>query len=421
MMFSHPGPEPPQTFQRDHHLRQRLGFAESTFEHKAKLNLNWLAWLLHEHTAPGSIVLDPMAGTGSILLAALNQHPTLAGDVERYWARLLNRNALRIHSRHLIVAPMLTCRWNAARLPLPDASLDAIVTSPPYFDLFSNWNRKQANYFDGRHIGPNGLSYGDHAHQIGNIHIYDDYLRAMRTVYLECRRVLRPGGKLILILGNKVRERRIVPVTEDTQALVTANGFDLLAAHDRKTIPSRWRRIHSQQDAGYPVIAVETALVFQKSVDPGPQHKRCFVIEVPNGASSPGRTLFRKQLDYCIQRRPDLLLALDSTGLFRPIQESWYVDGANYVHLGDVPSTVWTGTHPAKARVRREWCYRLVREELVAKFGLGDGDQIQLHITDRYARYLQQRLNTFGAVATIPTAHLNLGQKLAYYTERTGG
>ena len=138
----------PQTFQRDHHLRRRLGFAEATFEHKAKLNLNWLAWLLNEHTDPGSVVLDPLAGTGSILLAALNQHPTLAGDVERYWSRLLNRNALRIRSRHLIVAPILTARWDAARLPLPDGSLDAIVTSPPYFDLFSNWNRKQANYLE---------------------------------------------------------------------------------------------------------------------------------------------------------------------------------------------------------------------------------------------------------------------------------
>ena len=35
-----------------------------------------------------------------------------------------------------------------------------------------------------------------------------------------------------------------------------------------------------------------------------------------------------------------------------------------------------------------------------------------------FARYLQQRLITFGAVATIPTAHCNLGQKLAWYTER---
>ena len=401
--ISRPGPNEALTFARDHHLRRYLGFAESTFEHKAKLNLNWLAWLLNEYMDPGSVILDPMAGTGSILLAALNQHPTLAGDVEVYWSRLLNRNSLRIRRKHLIVAPILTARWAAARLPLPDASLDAIVTSPPYFDLFSNWNRKQANYLDGNHVGPNGLSYGDHARQIGNFHVYEDYLRAMHTVYLEARRVLRPGGKLILILGNKVRKRRVVPVTEDTRALVAANGFSVLATHDRKVIPSRWRRIHRQQNDDYPVIAVETAIVFQKPVGVWPQPKRWFIVEVPNGDSSPGRILFHKQFAYCIQQRPDQLLALDSIGLFRPVDE---------------PGIVWTGSHPAKARVRRTWCYKIVRQQLVAKFGMGAGDQIELHVTDRYARYLQQRVNTLGAVATIPTAHLNLGQKLAYYTER---
>ena len=401
---SHPGPGEPVTFARDHHLRRHLGFAEATFEHKAKLNLNWLAWLLNEHMDPGSVILDPMAGTGSILLAALNQHPTLAGDVEPYWSRLLSCNGLRIRRRHLIVAPILTARWDAARLPLPDASLDAIVTSPPYFDLFSNWNRKQANYLDGNHVGPNGLSYGDHARQIGNLHVYEDYLRAMRGVYLECKRVLRPGGKLILSLGNKVRNGRIVPVTEDTRALVAANGFDLLATHDRKTIPSRWRRIHDQRTGDdYPMITVETAIVFQKPIRVWPRSKRWFIIEVPNGDSSPGRILFHKQLAYCIQQRPDQLLALDSIGLFRPVDE---------------PGIVWTGTHPAKARARRNWSYKIVRE-MVEKFGMvGAGDRVELHVTDRYARYLQQRINTLGAVGVIPTAHLNLGQKLAYYTER---
>ena len=73
----------PQTFARDHHLRRRLGFAEATFEHKAKLNLNWLAWLLHEHTAPGSVVLDPLAGTGSIPTAHHNLGQKLAWYTER--------------------------------------------------------------------------------------------------------------------------------------------------------------------------------------------------------------------------------------------------------------------------------------------------------------------------------------------------
>ena len=53
-------------FKRDHHLRRRL-FVEASFEHKARMNLYWLAWLLDQHTRPGEMVLDPMGGSGSIL------------------------------------------------------------------------------------------------------------------------------------------------------------------------------------------------------------------------------------------------------------------------------------------------------------------------------------------------------------------
>jgi len=406
-----PGQNTPLVFPRDHHLRRRLGWSEETFEHHAKCNLNWLAWLLNEYTDPGAIVLDPMAGVGSTLLAALNQHPTLAGDVEPYWASLLNQNRRRILERHLIVSPILTCRWTATRLPLPDFSIPAIVTSPPYFDLFSNWNRKQGSKMDGRHVGPNGLSYGDHPEQIGNLHIYEDYLRRMRQVYLEAWRILRPGGNLVLIIGDKVREARVVPVTDDTLILALANNFRLVATRERQTVPSRWRNIHNQWRENYPLIIGETALILQKPADPARQPKHLFIIEAPTGASSPGQTLFHKQLTYYLQQ------AIDQTG---PIHYKLLIldsDGLSLATLVDRSNVVWTGDHPP-ARQRRDWCYRIVGN-LVANHGIGAGDEIELHVTDRYARYLQQRLTTIGAVATIPTAHHNFGQKLAWYTERS--
>ena len=404
-----PVQDAPLTFPRDHHLRRRLGWSEETFEHHAKCNLTWLAWLLNEYTDPGAIVLDPMAGVGSTLLAALNQHPTLAGDVEPYWASLLNQNRRRILERHLIVSPILTCQWTATHLPLPDSSIPAVVTSPPYFDLFSNWNRKQGSKMDGRHVGPNGLSYGDHPEQIGNLHIYEDYLRRMRQVYLEAWRILCPGGNLVLIIGDKVREARVVPVTDDTLTLLTANNFRLVATHQRQTVPSRWRNIHSQWRENYPLIIGETALILQKPADPGHQPKHLFIIEAPNGDSSPGGTLFDKQLTYCLQQYPDRLGPED--------YQTFILDSTGPYITSDRPNIVWTGIHPAKARTRRDWCYRVARD-LVANHGIGAGDQIELHVTDRYARYLEQRLTTLGAVATIPTAHRNFGQKLAWYTER---
>lgn len=386
------------TFKRDHHLRRRF-FIEQSFTHKAKLNLYWLAWLLDQHTDLHDIVLDPMGGTGSILLATTKQRPVLSGDLETPWCTLQQRNAFRIRSEMLFNAPALTCQWDAANLPLPSSSVPNIVTSPPYFDLFSDWNRKRGSQLDGNpdHIGETGLCYGFHPRQIANIHVYENYLRAMRQVYRECWRVLDPGGKLVLIVGDKVRKSRIVPVTRDAETLCQANGFVLIDKHERRTIPSRYRRIHAQNNSDYPMINVETAFVF-KRLFPPPARCNLAIIEAPKPGSRPGRQLFHKQLAH----------AYNSTHLVMVLVKAGF-------YVGRKSNAVWSGEHPRKARQRKEWAFGIIHT-LVRDQVLHSGDTVHLHVTDRYARYLQQRIRTLGATAVIPTARLNFGQKLTWYT-----
>lgn len=398
-----PGHSQALPFGRDHWLR-RLFFVEESFQHKARTNLYWLAWLLDQHTPPTTRVLDPMGGVGSILLAATKSRPVITGDIEPHWARIQAANARRIRHEMLFSAPAITSHWNAAHLPIPSNSIPAIVTSPPYSDLFSNWNRKHGTDFNGNpdHVGETGLCYGFHPAQVGNIHVYENYLRAMREIYREAWRVLIPKGKMILIVGDKVKKGRVVPVTTDTLTLCQANGFRLITQPQRQTIPSHFRLIHQALNGpDYPLIDTETALVLQKQ-----NHRlpiKFAIIEAPNANSQPGRQLFEKQLAYS-HNIMDRIYVLTKPGLT----------------YGLAPNTVWSGDHAAKARDRREWSYQIVAD-LVTKHALTDVATIDLHVTDRYARYLEQRLNTLGCRCSIPTAHLNFGQKLAWYTQALKG
>ena len=402
------------TFQRDHHLRRKF-FTEETFQHKARINLFWLAWLLDHHTDPGKTVLDPMGGAGSILLAATKQRPVLTGDIEPHWTRLQGQNAHRIQTQMMFSAPAHVARWDAAKLPIATGTVPAIVTSPPYFDMFSDWNRKTGIPMDGA-VGETGLCYGFHDQQLGNIHIYENYLRAMRHVYRECWRVLGPEGIFVLIVGDRVKKFRIVPITDDTSALCQANGFDLLNTHRRQTKPSQYRIIHSITNGNdYPIIDVETALIFQKRNSPARQTKQRFaLLEAPNPNSSPGQLLFEKQLAYA-HITADQVLVLTKDGLISGhIPNS--VSSLEENRIDERPNTVWAGDHERKARVRKDWSFSIARQ-LVTKHGLAAGDEIELHVTLRYARYLEQRLNSFSARATVPTARHNLGQKLTWYTK----
>ena len=75
---------------------------------------------------------------------------------------------------------------NAHTLPLPDASVDLVVTSPPYFALRS--------YTDG------GVHY---LGQIGAEAIPAEFIRNLIAVTAECMRVLKPSGSMFVNLGDK--------------------------------------------------------------------------------------------------------------------------------------------------------------------------------------------------------------------------
>ncbi len=74
---------------------------------------------------------------------------------------------------------------DARDLPLPDESVDLIVTSPPYFSLRS--------YRDG----------GEHFEQIGDEATPQEFVDALSECMVEWRRVLKPSGSVCINLGDK--------------------------------------------------------------------------------------------------------------------------------------------------------------------------------------------------------------------------
>jgi hypothetical protein len=77
-------------------------------------------------------------------------------------------------------------RGDAAHLPLPDESVDLIVTSPPYFGLRS--------YVDGGEV---------YEGQIGSEETPKAYIAALLDCTREWMRALKPGGSIFVNLGDK--------------------------------------------------------------------------------------------------------------------------------------------------------------------------------------------------------------------------
>ena len=104
---------------------------------------------------------------------------------------------------------------------LADRSVHLVVTSPPY------WTLKKYNEGEG---------------QLGAIGDYDRFVAELARAWKECHRVLVPGGRLIIIVGDVCLSRRqhgrhvVVPLHASIQESCRRIGFDNLA-------PIIWHKI----------------------------------------------------------------------------------------------------------------------------------------------------------------------------------
>lgn len=104
------------------------------------------------------------------------------------------------------------CVWNrsAARLPLPDRSVDVIITDPPYgsnvqyAELSSVWNVWYAHFQGLKHyIFKEEEAVVNRKTKIPNAKTEFDYEELLYQVYRECGRVIKPGGYLVFTFNNK--------------------------------------------------------------------------------------------------------------------------------------------------------------------------------------------------------------------------
>jgi DNA modification methylase len=101
----------------------------------------------------------------------------------------------------------LIIRGDARALPLPDACVDLVVTSPPYWDL--------------REYRDDGEAYEG---QIGSESTPAEYLAHLWEVAAECTRVLKPSGSMFFNLGDKYNSASGPKTGRKSDSLIAQGG-----------------------------------------------------------------------------------------------------------------------------------------------------------------------------------------------------
>jgi DNA modification methylase len=195
---------------------------KSVLRHPAKFPESLIMEFINFFTKSAQVVFDPMAGTGSTLVAALRcgRHGygiELNPDYAEIARKILfeEKQALGNVSSdlryELITGDATQIGELVNHFQIPP--IDYVITSPPYWDMLharganTQKTRRSSQQLD--------VVYSDDPHDLGNIQDYDEFLCRLKNLYAGMQSYLQPGAYLTIIVKNVKKGGKIYPLAWD--------------------------------------------------------------------------------------------------------------------------------------------------------------------------------------------------------------
>jgi DNA modification methylase len=186
--------------------------------HPAKFPETMAQEFIEFFTKRGETVLDPMAGTGSTLIAALRAGRNSYGiELNPKYAEIAKE--ILSEERATLGEPVANLKseivtGDAAQpgnYPFP--AINYILTSPPYWDMLhakgaeTQKKRRASSELD--------VQYSDDPNDLGNIHDYEEFLEKLVNIYKGLKPLLCEKAYLTIIVKNVKKGGKIYPLAWD--------------------------------------------------------------------------------------------------------------------------------------------------------------------------------------------------------------
>jgi DNA modification methylase len=198
--------------------------------HPAKFPETLAEEFIRFFTKRGAVVLDPMVGTGSTLVACVRARRRGVGIElnERYYGIAAKIVADEVAATPRFSTKLTPLLFNAdasdiSTLKLP--RVDYVLTSPPYWDML---RARGAETQKKRRAAPNlDVFYSDDPRDLGNVADYDEFVQRLSAIYAGLKPLLKPKAYLTIIVKNVKKGGIIYPLAWDLARVLGKNCYTL--------------------------------------------------------------------------------------------------------------------------------------------------------------------------------------------------
>ena len=216
-------------------------------QHPAPFSFTDISRLIRFFTKQGQVVLDPFVGIGSTLKAcALEGRKGIGIELNPRFVELTaERIQSEVRDMFATVDEQQVLEGDARNilLTIENESVDFVVTSPPYWSILKKEDHKVRQ----ERIA-HGLStdYGSDPRDLGQISNYDEFLLELTSIFSECKRVLKSGKFMAIVVSDFRDKSRYVMFHSDLARALETIGLEMRGL---KVLYQRHKRVYPY---GYP-------------------------------------------------------------------------------------------------------------------------------------------------------------------------